>query len=208
MKTIVQLVPTSASGRRPGLKLVPLYITIHSTGNAESTAKNEADNICNNNPDKQSSFHLVIGEKEAYNVIPFREVAWHAGDGYEGTGNRSSLAIEMVETGNREKVLRNTIDNVAQLMQTYKIPLDRVVPHQRWSKKACPRILLDKELIQGGMNWEWFLSELQKKVMPDKNQSWKWAQEQGLFSQKKQTDPVSYDELAFALYQMQGKGVK
>lgn len=208
MKTIVQLIPSSAKGRRPGLSLVPEYITIHSTGNSKSTAKNEADNVCNNDPFLQSSFHIVVGDKEAYNVIPYTEIAWHAGDGYDGPGNRKSIALELVETGDREKVLRNAIEIIVALMRKYSIPLDHVVPHKRWGKKTCPRILLKNDFIEDEMDWGWFYSELQKVTGPSLSEAWAWFEKQGFLTTKKKTDALTFEDLALTLYQMQRKEVK
>ena len=64
-----QLIPKTAKGRRPQLKMTPEYITIHSTGNPRSTAQNEADNVCNNNPDMQVSFHWVKARSAKYAVM-------------------------------------------------------------------------------------------------------------------------------------------
>ncbi len=171
-----QLIPRTAKGRRPQLKMIPEYITIHSTGNPRSTAQNEADNVCNNNPDMQVSFHWVVDDKQAINVIPDNEVAWHAGDG-NGPGNRKSIGVEICESGDRAKTLDNAARLVAKLMEKHNIPLKRVVQHYDWSGKDCPRILRNPSYIQNYMNWEWFLVTLKeqnltveqaKKIVKDK----------------------------------------
>ena len=154
-----QFIPLSATGRRPGTKLKPEYITIHSTGNPKSTAQNEADNVCNNNPELQVSFHIVVDDKQAIQVLPFNEMAWHAGDGL-GTGNTRSIGLEICEGGDRVKALTNAAEVVRDLMEAYNIDRNHVARHKDWSGKNCPRILLDPAYIKNGMNWSWFLSRL------------------------------------------------
>lgn len=154
-----QFIPLSATGRRSGRGMKPEYITIHSTGNPRSTAQNEADNVCNNSPTLQVSFHIVVDDKEAIQVLPFNEVAWHAGDGF-GTGNLKSIGLEICEGGDRIKALNNAVDVVKQLMLAYNIDNNHVTTHQSWSGKNCPRILLDPLYTKAGMNWSWFKSRL------------------------------------------------
>ena len=153
-----QFIPLSATGRRPGIAMRPEYITIHSTTNT-ATAQNEADNVCNNNPTRKVSFHIVVDDKQAIQVLPFNEVAWHAGDGFD-TGNLKSIGIEICEGGDRVKALMNAAEVVRDLMTGYKIDRNHVARHKDWSGKNCPRILIDPLHIKNGMNWSWFLSRL------------------------------------------------
>ena len=82
MKYTIDHIPlTTPYNRRPGLKMEPEYITIHSTGNPNSTARNERVWLTNPQNDRTASYHVVVDEKEAIEVIPLNEVAWHAGDG-------------------------------------------------------------------------------------------------------------------------------
>ena len=155
-----QFIPKTATGRRPGIKMRPEYITIHSTGNPRSTAQNEADNVCNNHPKLKVSFHAVVDDTQAIQVLPFNEVAWHAGDG-TGKGNMASIGIEICESGNRQKALENAIRLVKDLMDGHKIPLKNVVQHNHWSGKDCPRILRNKAYVQGRYGWKWFYSKLE-----------------------------------------------
>lgn len=160
MNIITQLIPKTAKGRRPQIAMTPLYITVHGTANPKSTAKNEADNVCNNDPNKQASFHIVVDDKEAYMVIPLNEVAWHAGDGASGTGNRKSIAVEICESGNREKALLNAVSVIHDLMVQYNLDTSSIKQHYSWSQKDCPRILRNKNYIVNGMDWNWFMEKL------------------------------------------------
>ena len=154
-----QFIPLSATGRRPAIPMVPEYITVHGTGNPHSTAQNEADNVCKNNPELQTSFHFVVDDKEIIQVLPTNEVAWHAGDGL-GTGNTRSIGIEICEGGDRVKALMNATELVKGLMTAYNIDQNHIARHKDWSGKNCPRILIDPVYIKNGMNWSWFLSRL------------------------------------------------
>ena len=156
-----QFIPLSATGRRPGIAMRPEYITVHGTGNTGSTAQNEADNVCKNNPTLKTSFHYVVDDKEVIQVLPTNEVAWHAGDGM-GTGNMKSIGIEICEGGDRVKALMNAAELVKDLMTAYNIDRNHVARHKDWSGKNCPRILIDPLYIKNGMNWSWFLSRLEQ----------------------------------------------
>lgn len=156
-----QFIPVNRKMQRPGIFMEPEYITIHSTGNACSTAQNEADFVCYNSK-RKASFHFVCDEKEVIQVLPENEVAFHAGDGKNGTGNRKSLAIEICESGDREKALLNAVALTRSLMVKHGIPLENVVQHNHWSGKDCPRILRNIAYIKGGMNWNWFTYKLEQ----------------------------------------------
>lgn len=143
-----QIIPASRRNQRPGVKITANSITIHSTGNPKSTAQNEADYVCYNS-DRKASYHFVVDEKEIIQVMPISEMAYHSGT---SKGNRTSIGIEMCETGNRKKVFDNTVRLVRYLMDTYKIRT--VVRHYDWNKKNCPRILIDADHIRDGLNWD------------------------------------------------------
>lgn len=129
---------STAYNRRPNLTMQPTTITIHSTGNAKSTAKNERAWLENPSNDRTASWHYVVDENTIIEAIPPNYVAWHAGDG-NGQGNRASIGIEMCESGDRAKVLAKTKELIKHLMATYNIR--KVVRHYDWTKKNCPRIL-------------------------------------------------------------------
>ena len=119
----------------------PEYITIHSTGNPNSTAQNERDNLNRPSNTSVTGFHYAVGDNIVIECIPPTTKAYHAGDGANGTGNSKSIGIEMVESGNRDKVIANTIELVKHLQQEFNISNDKVVRHHDWSGKNCPRIL-------------------------------------------------------------------
>lgn len=137
MKIKKQHIPISPS-KRGGKRINPTSITIHATANPKSTAQNERDWLVNPGNQRTASWHYVVGDNIIIEAIPPTERAWHAGN---STGNNTSIGIEMVETGNRKKVIENTIKLVKHLQKQFNISDDNVVRHFDWSGKNCPRIL-------------------------------------------------------------------
>ena len=155
----------TAYNRRPGLHLAPEYITIHSTGNPDSTARNERAWLTNPANGRTASWHLCVDENEAVEAIPLDEVAWHAGDGANGPGNRKSLAVEICESGDRAKTLGNAAGLVAGLLQERGWGTGRLRRHFDWSGKACPRILM----ANNWAGWENFKGQVQRQLDAWKN---------------------------------------
>lgn len=155
----VQHIPLSQTLQRPGLAMTPATFTVHSTANPNSTAQNERDNLARANNDRQASFHLVVDEIQAIESLPLNEIAFHAGDGRKvGGGNMSSISLEICESGDREKTLRNAIEITAYTLGKYGWGVDRLRQHFDWSGKNCPRILRDTG------RWDWFVSEVKAKL--------------------------------------------
>lgn len=117
------------------------YIVIHSTGNKNDTAKNNADYF--GGADRQASAHYFVDDNSIYQVVEESNAAWHCGDGGNkyGIGNHNSIGIEMCGTNNgniSEKTINNTIDLVKSLQAKYNVPNDKVVRHYDASRKCCP----------------------------------------------------------------------
>lgn len=159
--TINHIPRSTAHGRRPGLSIRPKYLTIHGTGNPHSTAMGERNWLANASNDRAASFHLVVDQAEAVECIPLNEVAWHAGDGPNGDGNRKSISIEICESGDRAKTLTNAISLTAQILKAQRLPLTSLRKHHDWSGKNCPRILLDPGFQNDpNQTWNWFKSQV------------------------------------------------
>jgi len=119
-------------------------ITIHNTGNPSSSARNERGWLTNPVNDRTASFHLVVDENEAIECIPLAESAWHAGDGSGAvSGNRTSIAIEICESGRYDRTLDNAVELVARLLRQRGWGIDRLRRHYDWSGKICPRLMYD-----------------------------------------------------------------
>jgi len=215
MNYIIDHIPrTTPYNRRPGLAMVPQYITIHSTGNPNSIAQDERGWLINPKNDRTASWHICVDEKEAVEAIPLNEVAWHAGDGVKGTGNRASIAIEICESGNRQKTLENTIQLVAKILKERGWNTNKLRRHYDWSGKSCPRILM----ANNWAGWEQFKRNVQKElsgggnVTQDKNQpsswakeAWEWAKKEGLLDGTRPKDNLTREEFAVVLKKLVDK---
>jgi len=159
---VVDHIPrTTLHKRRPGERMTPEYLTIHSTGNPTSKANGERSWLTNAQNDRTASFHIVVDETMAVECIPFNEVAWHAGDG-NGNGNKKSISIEICESGNRGKVLHNAILLAARILREADMTADKLRRHHDWATKMCPRILIVSENRgHPSQTWDWFTSEVE-----------------------------------------------
>lgn len=132
-------------------------ITVHSTGNADSTAENERNWLDNISNTRDASWHYVVGENVIIQALPDDAEAWHCGD---SNGNKYSLSVEICESGDRKKTLRNAAEFVAQKADELGLSENEIVRHFDWTGKNCPRILIDDKYIKAGMDWKWFIMEV------------------------------------------------
>ncbi|BFH11106.1 hypothetical protein J6TS7_21700 [Paenibacillus dendritiformis] len=135
---------STMKNRRPGIPMDATTITIHNTGNAGSSAKNERGWLTNPENDRTASYHIVVDEHEAIECIPLVENAWHAGDGSNAaSGNRTSIGIEICESGNYQQTLYNAAQLVAKMLLERGWGVERLRRHFDWSGKICPRLMYD-----------------------------------------------------------------
>lgn len=160
---VVDHIPRSTqNNRRPGLELNETTITIHNTANPTSTARNERNWLTNPSNNATASYHIVIDEREAIECIPLDEVAWHAGDGSgAGSGNRTSIGIEITESGNYAATLDNAATLVASMLRERGWGTDRLRRHYDWSGKNCPRVM-NRDGNWGG--WKAFVASVDAKL--------------------------------------------
>ncbi|MGG4552622.1 N-acetylmuramoyl-L-alanine amidase [Paenibacillus humicus] len=124
--------------------MTPTTITIHNTGNPSSTAAGERNWLTNPTNNRQASYHIVVDEREAIECLPLNESAWHAGDGSGAkSGNRTSIGVEICESGNYAKTLDNAVKLVASMLKERGWGADRLRRHWDWSGKICPRLMYD-----------------------------------------------------------------
>lgn len=145
LEILERIIPESRRNR-PMIQLKPEYITIHDTANSANGADAEVHAkylLSDAAASRPVSWHYTVDDKRAVHHIPDDEVAWHAGDGRNGPGNRLSIGIEICENadGDRPKAENNAAELVAYLMNKYNIPLGKVVQHANWINKNCPHIL-------------------------------------------------------------------
>jgi len=144
---------------RPGTKMSPSTLTIHSTANTKSTAINERNWLVNPSNDRVASWHIAVDENMAVEAIPLNEIAFHAGN---KEGNNTSVGIEICESGNRAKTLQNAMELTARLLHERNWGVDKLRRHYDWSGKICPGIL-------SANNWEgWNAFKIQVQRELDK----------------------------------------
>jgi len=163
--------------RRPGLSMVAETITIHNTGNPSSNARGERAWLTNPTNSRQASFHIAVDENEAVECLPLIENAWHAGDGVNGPGNRRSIGIEICESGDYAKTLRNAAQLVAKMLRERGWGVDRLRRHYDWSGKVCPRLMYDGGKWSG---WESFKVSVQAELYNEEDQPMTEAERQVL----------------------------
>lgn len=144
---------------RPGTRITPTSVTMHNTGNPNSTAQNNRDYFSNHANAKVSS-HWVVDDKEAIQCIPESEMSWHAGP----EANQQSISIEVCEftdPARHEKAYRNAVKLAADILRRNNWGTDRLTTHKRWSGKECPRHILPI--------WDKFIADVQAELAPPKS---------------------------------------
>lgn len=174
---------TTPNKRRPGVRMSPTTLTIHNTGNPKSTAANERAWLTNPENARQASFHIVVDEKEAIECLPLTEHAWHAGDGNTvASGNRTSIGIELCESGNYAKTLDNAVELVASMLKERGWNVDRLRRHYGWSGKICPRLMFDEGTWKGWLTFKnrvaaCMTKEVNQPMTPEEKKSFEELQE-------------------------------
>lgn len=163
MNIIHDYIPEGRNNR-PGILLQgPYFITVHDTANASKGAnalmhakylKGDAA------AGRPASWHFTVDDQHIVQHLPLDEVGWHAGDG-KGPGNRQSIGIEMCENadGDRAAAEENTAKLVAYLLKQFKLGIESVVQHNRWSGKNCPHIIRSRP-----NGWTAFLDKVKKHM--------------------------------------------
>lgn len=142
--------------KRTGQNMAATTLTIHSTANLSSTAQNERNNLARVSNRREASFHYVVDDKEAICCIPPSERAKHAGS---RAGNDTSLSLEICESGNREKTIKNAVELTAVILKERGWGIERLRQHHDWQPtKNCPRIL------RTGNLWQEFKERVEKEM--------------------------------------------
>ena len=134
------------------------HIVIHYTGNAGSTAKNNADAFMHLN-NKTSAHYFVDENSTVYQSVLDKDIAWHAGN---YPMNKRSIGIEMCcdidETGNwyiEPQTITNTIALTKALMAKYNVPVSNVIRHYDVTGKECP-----EPFVRNPSQWDSFKARL------------------------------------------------
>lgn len=167
MNIIKDLTTVNYNKGRNGVK----YLVLHFTGNANDTARGNANYFRNSN--RNASANYFVDSKEIVQVVRDEDTAWHCGDGNGkyGITNSNSIGIEMCGTngGISEATLQNTIELVKMLMKKYGLSIDQIVRHYDASRKCCPSPMSDN-------NWAawWAFKDKVCKV----EESAKWVKDE------------------------------
>lgn len=136
----------------------PDGIVIHNTANDASAMAEISYMIGNNN---KTSFHAAVDNYRIVTGIPFNRNTWNAGDGANGKGNRTKIAIEICYSKSGGEQFEEAEDlcasYVAYLLKQYGWGIDRVSKHQDYSGKYCPHRTLD-------LGWERFLNKIKSHL--------------------------------------------
>ena len=133
---------------RPGGHYTKTSITIHSTGNAGSTAENERAWLDNQSNDRAAAWHFCVGNKKVIQAIPEDEEAWHCG---KPEGNKHSIAIEIIESGDRTQVLNTAAEFTADLLKKYGWELKSSRGIMTGLVKTVREYLLTKAILRVGL---------------------------------------------------------
>lgn len=152
---VIDIIKKGNSEIRPCTAMKPQYVTIHNTGNRGKGANAKAHNHLIHNlagkPVRETShvsWHVAIDEDYIYIHIPFNETAWHCGDGAKGSGNSKSIGLEICmhsDQKNYGQAEENAIALTVHLMRYYNLSAKNVRPHQDWSGKYCPELILRRD---------------------------------------------------------------
>ncbi len=144
----------------PGFTMNPTSITIHNVGDDDVPGVNWYNALRSANLDgwRTASWHVTVDYDKIYQSVSFNRVAWHAGDGKNGKGNRHSIGIEHCQYSHDKTKQRLVWENSAalcvELMKEYPvIDLAHIVQHYFWTRKDCPYLLRHKRF---GYDWTWY----------------------------------------------------
>lgn len=154
-KVIVDIVQKGNPEVRPAYSMKPTQIAVHNTGNPSKGAGAEMHNRYIHNQASYSpkdtnhaSWHFSVDDKLIYQHIPLDESAWHTGDGSSVTsGNRTAIGIEICMNPDMDyaQAEENAIALIVYLMKKLNIKIQKVKPHQAFSGKYCPAVILKRD---------------------------------------------------------------
>lgn len=154
----------------PDVRINPTSITVHQTGNPDTTARanhNYMKNI-NKSGARIASWHFTVDDKEIIQAQSTNYKTYHAGC---TAGNNSSIGIEICmfsDKAKQKKAYDNAIALIKILMKYYCFDISKVIRHYNWTKKHCPAWLIEGKY---GYTWSWFKNEIKKAPAASGNDS-------------------------------------
>ena len=139
-------------------------VTIHETSNwsANANALMHAKYLQGGGAGYEVSWHYCVDNNGAYQSIPEYEKAWHAGDTGKGTGNASTIAIEICDNSNGDfdQAMANAEWLAADILYRHGIynVTGKLFQHHDFSSfgKNCPITIRDTG------RWGEFVAKTQK----------------------------------------------
>jgi len=162
----VNLLP-GGTRARSGRKLRAFEsVTIHWIGPFPRQAVETPRHWWLTGPDGQgvhASYHFIVRDERCLQVLPLDEMAWHAGDGAQGPGNSTSVAIGVVPLNEAGEFSQATVGTLRRLIAELGPP--RVARHFEWTRKDCPRFYTP--FVPGGDDrWAQLLARLNRPAVP------------------------------------------
>jgi len=166
------------------------YITIHETGNFNTTATAEAHARFQftGGGGRQASWHYSVDEKEVWQSFRDEQMCWHTGT---QRGNERSIGIEIC-VNNRAKFLaacKRAAMLTAELLRQHDLGISQVIQHHGWSGKNCPAMIRSGTW---GIEWPGFLDMIREE-MKDKQSVMAECQAQKIITAMKESN-VRFDE--------------
>lgn len=169
---VLEMLIPKGRKNRPGLAMTPLYITWHSTGNRKTGANaRNTVNWFHTAAGLEAGVHYIVDDKEIIRILPLDENGWHATDGYNGVGNRQSIAIELCENADADyvKVLSNGAWLGAHLITYVKSlkPFPQCMKmHYQWHPHtACPWLIRTWLHGRTGDGWGAFRQMVESQLL-------------------------------------------
>ena len=129
-------------------------VVVHNTAN-DATARQEISYMNRNN--NYCSFHYAIDDKEVVQGLPENRNNFSCGDGANGKGNRTQIAVEICHSKSGGKKFDDAeklaAQFIAQLLKQHGWNIDKISKHQDYSGKYCPHRTLD-------LGWNRFLQKV------------------------------------------------
>lgn len=174
--------PETLYGLKASYAMTPQGIVVHNTAGSAS-ARNEATAMLNNG--SSVSYHVVVDETEAIELIPFSRNAWHAGDGSTGYANRNLIGIEIARSmdysdNKYDRAEANAVEYIAWVCIQYGWNSKQLHQHNWYSGTDCPHRLKD--------HWTTFCSLVDKRIAEIK------ADADGNPSQSDPTQPTTDEQ--------------
>lgn len=142
----VAITPAGNANRSMLDMVSPSFITIHEVSGQEPECDEHRfrDLVHSGGGPENCSYHFVVGPCRVVQLLPLDEVAWHAGDGYFGPGNRDSVAIAVMRGCNTDRARASLAWLAAELItnpgrffanqpRAWDFSAQRIRTHAHWA---------------------------------------------------------------------------